>query len=115
MRKSGLILTLSFLIFQSSFAQTDTIKRVPDIDQELPGLVADTSSMVDDDSGSLLGDLEPEAGPDYVQNVFKGIRVINSNSTEMIGPKNLDFRICHRFGAINLGPYDMFGLDEAYQ
>lgn len=87
-------------------AQTDTSKT-PKAVSDIPGLIADTSS--------LIGDLDIETGPDFEQSVFKGNRVINSHSTEMVGKKNLDFRISHRFGYVNTGPYDMFGLDVAYQ
>lgn len=87
-------------------AQTDTTKN-PKAVSDIPGMIGDTSSMLDD------FDFEEE--PDFEQNVFKGTRVINSHSTEMIGKKNLDFRICHRFGYINTGPYELFGLDGATQ
>lgn len=92
----------------SVFAQTDTTKKVnPNAVSDTPGLVGDTSSMLDD--------LLIEEGPDFEQNTFKGTRVINSNSTEMIGKKNLDFRISHRFGTLNSGAYNLYGLDVANQ
>ncbi len=86
----------------------DTIIKVPDQISDIPGHIGDTSSMLDD----LL--MEDE-GPDFELNTFKGTRVINSQSTEMIGRQNLDFRICHRFGLINQGPYELWGLDQAFQ
>lgn len=92
-----------------SFGQTDTTKKNqnPNAVSDIPGMIGDTSSMLDD-----IG-LDEE--PDFEQNIFKGNRVINSNSTEMIGKKNLDFRICHRFGRVNEGTYTLFGLDVATQ
>jgi hypothetical protein len=86
-----------------SYAQKDTLKAVSDT----PGLKADTSSMLDG--------LDDEEEPDFVQNTFKATRVINSHSTEMLGKNNLDYRICHRFGRLNTGAYELFGLDQALQ
>lgn len=106
---------LILLISIASNAQNDTIpkvkqdtaKDVPPVISDVPGYVADTSSM--------LEGLEEDAGPDFEQNTFKGTRIINSNSTEMIGKANLDFRICHRFGTIDQGWYELWGLDQASQ
>jgi len=44
---------------------------------------------------------------------FKATRVINQQSLETIGAGVLDFRILHRFGRINSGPYELFGLDQS--
>jgi hypothetical protein len=97
------IFAVCILVPFLSIAQKDTLKAVSDT----PGLIADTTSM--------LGDLEPESGPDFVQNTFKATRIINSHSTEMLGKQNLDYRICHRFGRLNTGAYEFYGLDQAYQ
>jgi hypothetical protein len=53
------------------------------------------------------------AGPkkEYVYNAFKSSRVIMSHSMEMLRPGVLDFRILHRFGRVNGGAYEFFGLD----
>ncbi|MGE5520699.1 MAG: DUF5777 family beta-barrel protein [Candidatus Dadabacteria bacterium] len=48
---------------------------------------------------------------EYVYNAFKSSRVIMSHSMEMLRPGVLDFRILHRFGKINGGLYEFFGLD----
>jgi len=50
---------------------------------------------------------------EFVENAFKSSRVINGHSMEMIAKGNLDFRILHRFGVINNGAKNFFGLDEA--
>lgn len=63
--------------------------------------------------GSLLDILGKEDVTDYTTNAFKSSRVINGHSMEMIGEGTLDFRILHRFGRINDGFYEMFGLDRA--
>ena len=48
---------------------------------------------------------------EYVYNAFKSSRVIMAHSMEMLRPGVLDFRILHRFGRINGGAYEFFGLD----
>jgi hypothetical protein len=51
------------------------------------------------------------ATKEYVTSAFKSTRVIMSHSMEMLQPGVLDFRILHRFGKINGGLYELFGLD----
>ena len=63
---------------------------------------------------SLLKDLEPgKAKKEYVTNAFKSSRVVNGHSMELIGKGVLDFRILHRFGTVNQGVSEFFGLDQA--
>jgi hypothetical protein len=50
---------------------------------------------------------------EFVRNAFKSSRVINGHSMELIGKGVLDVRILHRFGAINGGVSELFGLDQA--
>ena len=59
---------------------------------------------------SLLGE---EETVDYAAYAFKSPRVINSHSLEMLHAGALDFRILHRFGRLDQGVYDVFGLDNA--
>ena len=61
----------------------------------------------------LLKQLTNESGKEYVSYAFKSSRVINGHSMEMIGAGVLDFRILHRFGQVNQGISEMFGLDQA--
>src|SRR5882757_165242 len=49
----------------------------------------------------------------YVTNAFKSSRVINGHSMEFIGAGVLDFRILHRFGPVNQGAQQFFGLAQA--
>lgn len=44
---------------------------------------------------------------------FKSTRVVNGQSVETMKKKHLDFRISHRFGKLNSGAYQFFGLDQA--
>jgi hypothetical protein len=50
---------------------------------------------------------------EYINNAFKSSRVINGHSIEFIGKGVLDFRILHRFGTVNSGIINLFGLDQA--
>jgi len=44
---------------------------------------------------------------------FFSTRIINSHSVELYDPGAMDMRISHRFGALNTGFYELFGLDQA--
>lgn len=49
----------------------------------------------------------------FVTNAFKSSRVINNQSIEMIGKGVLDLCILHRFGLLNSGVNNLYGLDQA--
>ena len=51
--------------------------------------------------------------PVIVESSFKGTRVVNAQSLELPRPKILQFMIQHRFGSIENGFYDLFGMDYA--
>jgi hypothetical protein len=42
---------------------------------------------------------------------FKSTRIINGHSIEKMPPGQLDFRISHRFGTLNSGAYNLYGID----
>ena len=63
-----------------------------------------------DDLFSLL---EVEDTPQEVTATFKGTRIINGQSVELPAKGNLQFLIEHRFGTINSGAYELWGLDQA--
>jgi hypothetical protein len=64
----------------------------------------------DEDLLSLLGGEEEQT---YTTATFKTTRIINLQSVENAAAGVMDFRISHRFGFINSGAYDLFGLDQA--
>jgi len=68
-------------------------------------------SQNEDDLLSLLGEEEPTVN--YVTASFKTNRVINLHSLESTAKGVLDFKISHRFGFLNGGLYELFGLDNA--
>ena len=83
-----LIYILSFLIFNFSFF-------IPSYSQDLL---------------SELGDSDEKF---YVNASFKNSKVINAQSLETTKNGELDFKIQHRFGTVNGGLYELFGLDNA--
>lgn len=60
-----------------------------------------------------LLDAEIPAGKNYETAAFKASRVINGHSVAQMKANHLDFRISHRFGELNGGSYELFGLDQA--
>jgi Membrane bound beta barrel domain (DUF5777) len=77
------------------------------------GLAAPAWAQDDD----LLGQLEKQtpAQPtrEAVQATFKSTRLINGHTIETPGQGTLVFLISHRFGTLNSGAYNFFGLDQA--
>ena len=64
----------------------------------------------------LLAELEKQAEPNvvYALQTFKGTRIINGQSVETKGKGELEFIFSHRFGRINSGSYNFWGLDDAF-
>lgn len=74
--------------------------------------VSTLAAQTDSSEGPSL--LDPEPDPVYkVENIFKTTKVINLQSVEMLGAGVLDVKINHRFGAINSGQYNFYGLDNS--
>lgn len=73
-------------------------------------LAISTPVMAQDLLG-MIGEDKPKK--EFVTNAFKATRVINGQSMEFLGKGVLDFRILHRFGFVNSGVKNLFGLDEA--
>jgi hypothetical protein len=65
-----------------------------------------------EDLMNLLED-ETKDQTDYTTATFKATRIINGHSIERMPQGQLDFRIHHRFGRINSGAYELWGLDQA--
>ncbi len=63
----------------------------------------------------LLSLLDQDTIPEinYATATFKSTRIMNGHSIEKMPPGQLDFRISHRFGLLNSGPYEFFGLDQS--
>ena len=71
------------------------------------------------DTTDIMSQLEKEMNQSekdqilYTTATFKTTRLINGHSVENVGKGVLDVKISHRFGNINGGGYQLFGLDNA--
>ncbi len=65
-----------------------------------------------DDLMNLLNDsIRKETN--YTTATFKSTRIMDGHSIESMPPGQLDVRISHRFGTLNSGGYNFFGLDQS--
>jgi hypothetical protein len=84
-----------FFVFFSLFAATE--------------LRAQDSSLL-----HMLNDsMSVHKGKSYVTGTFKAEYIINTQTVESPANGNLNFVIQHRFGQLNSGSYNFFGLDNA--
>ena len=70
-----------------------------------------TSLFAQDD---LLNEIDvADASSNDVSSVFKGLKIINFESTKLVGKGGFYFVVSHRFGSVKKGFENFFGLDEA--
>ena len=94
MKKITLLLCVCLgLLTMPGIAQTDTTDLMSQLEKEVSG----------DDKNNT----------NYTTATFKSTRLIDGHTVENVGKGVLDFRISHRFGKVNGGGYDLFGLDNA--
>lgn len=74
--------------------------------------LAGLSASAQDDLMNLLED-NTQKETNYTTATFKSTRIMNGHSIERMPPGQLDFRISHRFGPVNSGAYNFFGLDQS--
>jgi uncharacterized beta barrel domain-containing protein DUF5777 len=72
-----------------------------------------TTFIYSQDLESLLENQMVET-TQYTSATFKATRILNGHSIERTREGQMDFRISHRFGTINSGAYEFFGLDQAH-
>ncbi len=69
------------------------------------------------DTTDVMAQLEKEAASknvtSYTIATFKTTRLVDGHTVENVGKGVLDVRISHRFGTLNNGAYELFGLDNA--
>ena len=70
-------------------------------------------SAQDDLMKMLEEETKNDQTKEFTKATFKTTRIINGHSIENVAPGVLDFRISHRFGYVNSGAYEMWGLDQA--
>ncbi len=69
------------------------------------------SSFFTNAQDNLLNMLAGDNEPIYVSYLFKGTKVVNGQSVELPAKGVLQFNIQHRFGTLNSGLYNLYGLD----
>jgi len=71
------------------------------------------SSFIANSQENLLNLLEDDNEPMYISYLFKGTKVVNGQSVELPSKGVLQFAIQHRFGTLNSGFYNLYGLDNS--
>jgi len=62
---------------------------------------------------NLLSILDESEDSQYASYFFKGTKVVNGQSVQMLTNGVLVFTIQHRFGTLNSGLYNLYGLDNS--
>lgn len=70
-----------------------------------------TSIISQDNPEDLLKLVDEKPKKEFTTGTFKTTRLVNFHTTEVLGRRSLDFRISHRFGDFNTGPYNAWGID----
>lgn len=71
------------------------------------------AALAQDDLMELMEKESGSAMTSYTDATFKGTRLINGHSVALRRKGALDVIISHRFGRLNGGGYEFFGLDDA--
>ncbi len=62
----------------------------------------------------LLSEIDTDSvGIEYVTAAFKGLKVVNFESTKLVAKNELTLIVAHRFGTVKNGFDSFFGLDDA--
>lgn len=61
----------------------------------------------------LFSEIDIETTEDYKSAAFKGLKIVNFESTKMVSKSEFYLVISHRFGSVQGGFEDLFGLDQA--
>ncbi len=62
----------------------------------------------------LLSEIDTDSvGDQYATAAFKGLKVVNFESTKLVAKKELTLIVAHRFGSVENGFDSFFGLDDA--
>lgn len=73
-----------------------------------------TGTEAQDSLLKLLDDsISANAKPSYITGTFKATHIVNMQTVESPAAGSLNFLIQHRFGQLNSGAYNLFGLDNA--
>lgn len=61
----------------------------------------------------LLAEIDKKDTVQYADAAFKGLKIVNLESTKLAGKRSFYFVVSHRFGNIQGGIREFFGLDQA--
>lgn len=62
----------------------------------------------------LLDEIDTDSlGVQYATAAFKGLKIVNFESTKLVAKKEFTFIVSHRFGSVENGFDSFFGLDDA--
>ncbi len=76
------------------------------------GMIAFCSISVKSQDLDALLDKEANPQTTYATATFKSTRIVNGHSVERMKKNQLEFRVSHRFGQLNEGSYNLWGLDQ---
>ena len=63
---------------------------------------------------NLLDEINNDSlGPQYIFAAFKGLKIVNFESTKLVAKKEFTFIVAHRFGSLKNGFDSFFGIDDA--
>jgi len=72
-------------------------------------LFCQATVFAQDDLLQLLGDDSSYK----ISSTFKGVKIVNGQTVELVSKGDLLFLIQHRFGTLNSGGYNLYGLDNS--
>src|SRR6476661_6583038 len=98
MEKKLILLFIPLFYYNTLLAQDTTLALKDSLPQPL---VLEKKTQVDKNK------------TEFVSGTFKSTRLINGHSVETTPKGIMDLRISHRFGTLNNGAYQLFGLDNA--
>ena len=63
--------------------------------------------------GYLLAEIDTNETDNYATATFKGLKIVNFESTKIVAKKEFTLIVSHRFGSLKNGVDTFFGLDDA--
>ena len=81
--------------------------------KKIPLVFLILSSFLVKAQDDLLSLLDVDNESMYISSTFKGKKVVNGQSVEILSKGVLQFQIQHRFGTLNSGFYNLYGLDNS--
>jgi LysM repeat protein len=105
------------------FDNAQVVETKKPVEEEKPPVAAETKKTEEPITATTVTPTNTSGEPDllsfvddkkekkYVSSTFKSTRNINFHTSEILGRRCLDFRISHRFGPLNSGANNAWGID----